>query len=221
MSRYDPAFEDLPASIPVFPLSGVLLLPRGMLPLNIFEPRYLNMIEDALKADRMIGMIQPSATPARSDKEPPLYAMGCAGRIVAFEETDDGRFLVSLKGVARFTVAEEMPTTRGYRRVRPDWTGFETDLEEASHGAVERKKLFKSLKSFFKAQEIEASWDALNETPDERLVNSLAMICPFEASEKQALLEAPSLKERAEVLTALVEMAVLDTGGGGGDNAKQ
>lgn len=221
MSRYDPAFEDLPASIPVFPLAGVLLLPRGMLPLNIFEPRYLNMIEDALKADRMIGMIQPSATPARSDKEPPLYAMGCAGRIVAFEETDDGRFLVSLKGVARFTVAEELPTTRGYRRVRPEWGGFAADLDESPHGAVERKTLFKSLKRFFKAQEIEASWDALNETPDERLVNSLAMICPFEASEKQALLEAPSLKERAEVLTALVEMAVLDTGGGGGDNAKQ
>lgn len=221
MSRYDPTYDQLPETIPVFPLSGVLLLPRGMLPLNIFEPRYLNMTEDALKADRMIGMIQPSARPARSDKEPPLYEMGCAGRVVAFEETDDGRFLLSLKGVSRFTVAEELSTTRGYRRVRPDWSGFEADLCESPHGKVERKKLFKSLKSFFKAQEIEASWDALNETPDERLVNSLAMICPFEASEKQALLEAPSLKERADVLTALVEMAVLDTGGGGGDNAKQ
>ncbi|MEQ8604900.1 MAG: LON peptidase substrate-binding domain-containing protein [Marivibrio sp.] len=221
MSRFDPSFQQLPPTLPVFPLDGVLLLPRGMLPLNIFEPRYLNMIEDALKSDRMIGMIQPSAPAARSDKEPPLYETGCAGRIVAFEETDDGRFLISLKGVARFHVTEELATTRGYRRVRPDWAGFETDLEEAPHGAVARDKLFKSLRAFFKAQEIEASWDALNETPDERLVNSLAMICPFEASEKQALLEADSVAKRAEVLTALVEMAVLDTGGGGGDKAKQ
>lgn len=221
MSRFDPSFEQLPATLPVFPLDGVLLLPRGMLPLNIFEPRYLNMIEDALKADRMIGMIQPSAPAARSDKEPPLYETGCAGRIVAFEETDDGRFLISLKGVARFHTAEELATTRGYRRVRPDWSGFERDLEEAPHGAVARDKLFKGLRAFFKAQDIEASWDALNETPDERLVNSLAMICPFEASEKQALLEADSVSKRAEVLTALVEMAVLDTGGGGGDKAKQ
>mgnify|MGYP003700487637 CR=1 FL=1 len=221
MSRYDSSFADLPQTIPVFPLTGVLLLPRGMLPLNIFEPRYLNMVEDALKADRMIGMIQPSREADRSDKEPPLYAMGCAGRIVAFEETDDGRFLLSLKGVARFRIGEELATTRGYRRVAPDWGGFEDDLQEPESGTVARTKLFKSLKAFFKAQEIEASWEALNETPDERLVNSLAMICPFEASEKQALLEAPSLKERAEVLTALVEMAVLDTGGGGGDNAKQ
>jgi Lon protease-like protein len=129
--------------------------------------------------------------------------------------------LVSLKGVSRFHMAEELPTTRGYRRVRPIWSAFGADLDETPHGDVVRTKLFRSLKSFFKAQDIEASWDALNDTPDERLVNSLAMICPFEASEKQALLEAPSLTDRAEVLTALVEMAVLDTGGGGGDKAKQ
>jgi len=221
MSRFDPSFAQLPPTLPVFPLDGVLLLPRGMLPLNIFEPRYLNMVEDALKADRMIGMIQPSAPAPRSDKEPPLYETGCAGRIVAFEEAEDGRFLISLKGVARFHATEELATTRGYRRVRPDWTGFEADLEEAPHGAVARDKLFRGLRAFFKAQEIEASWDALSETPDERLVNSLAMICPFEASEKQALLEADSVAKRAEVLTALVEMAVLDTGGGGGDKAKQ
>lgn len=220
MSQFDPNFDDLPTTLPIFPLTGVLLLPRGLLPLNVFEPRYLNMIQDSLAADRMIGMTQPRDR-AESGKEPPIYPVGCAGRITAFEETDDGRFLISLKGVCRFRAGEEIPTMRGYRRVRPDWSGFDADLSGPEERTVDRDALFKSLKAYFTSQGIEASWSALKETPDERLVNSLSMICPFDPPEKQALLEAETLRDRAKVLTALVEMAVLDTGGGGGEKAKQ
>ena len=219
MSHFDPVFDDLPATLPIFPLTGVLLLPRGMLPLNIFEPRYLNMIQDALGADRMIGMIQPSS-PGDAG-EPPVYGVGCAGRIVQFEETDDGRFLLSLPGVCRFKVEQEIPTTRGYRRIRPNWDDHGGDLSGDEGGLVDRESLFTGLQSYFKNQGIEASWKALRETPDERLINSLAMICPFEPPEKQALLEAKTLSDRASILTALVEMAVLDTGGDGSEKSKQ
>lgn len=221
MSRFDPTFDRLPASLPIFPLAGVLLLPRGILPLNIFEPRYLNMIEDALGADRMIGMIQPCKNGAGAGPEPSLYGMGCAGRVTAFEETDDGRILISLSGVSRFRVEGEIPTTRGYRRANVDWADFEDDLRPVDDGTFDRDALLKSLKAYFKSQGIEASWEALKETPDERLVTSLSMICPFEPSEKQALLEAGTLEDRAKVLTALVEMAVLDTSGDGGEKSKQ
>ncbi len=224
MSAFDPEYGQLPEILPVFPLTGALLLPRGMLPLNIFEPRYLNMVEDALGGARMIGMIQPGGVPpgtagAGEDDEPPLYGIGCAGRIVSFEETEDGRFLITLKGVARFRVTEEIAGARGYRRVRPGWQAFADDLQAPPEGTVDRERLFDNLKRYFEAQQIEASWEALRETPDERLVNSLSMICPFEASEKQALLESPTLAERAEVLAALVEMAVRDNSSG--DKAPQ
>lgn len=220
MSQFDPRFDDLPPTVPVFPLTGVLLLPRGMLPLNIFEPRYLNMIEDALAADRMIAMGQPSRE-AENGGDPPLYETVCAGRITAFEETDDGRFLISLKGVARCRMTDELSTTRGYRRIAVDWSDFAADLDAPDSGTVDREKLFKGLQAYFAAEGIEASWSALRETPDERLINSLAMICPFAPSEKQALLEADCLADRAQVLTALVEMAVLDSGGDGGEKIKQ
>lgn len=220
MSQFDPNFDDLPTTLPIFPLAGVLLLPRGVLPLNIFEPRYLNMTLDALAADRMIGMTQPRDR-AENGREPPIYPMGCAGRVTAFEETEDGRILISLKGVSRFRVAEEFPTTRGYRRIRPDWSNFKEDLTPPENQTVDRDALFRSLKSYFASQGIEASWSALKETPNERLINSLSMICPFDPPEKQALLEAETLFDRAKVLTALIEMAVLDTGGGGGEKAKQ
>lgn len=219
MSQFSPVFDDLPATLPIFPLTGVLLLPRGMLPLNIFEPRYLNMIQDALAADRMIGMVQPSK-PSETG-EPAVFGVGCAGRIVQFEETDDGRFLITLRGVCRFKVAQEVPTLRGYRRICPSWDEYETDLSNDRGGVVDRESLFTGLQSYFKVQGIEASWKSLRETPDERLINSLAMICPFEPPEKQALLEAKNLSDRASILTALVEMAVLDTSGDGSEKPKQ
>ncbi|MEN8196219.1 MAG: LON peptidase substrate-binding domain-containing protein [Pseudomonadota bacterium] len=205
MSLFDPQFKDLPAVIPVFPLPEVLLLPGGMLPLNIFEPRYLAMVQAALGADRMIGMIQPLAA-----EEPvgdsPLYGTGCAGRISRFEETLDGRFLISLKGVCRFDVAEELAPHEGYRRVQADWSQYEQDRERESKNCLDRGRLFPTLRGYFKLHGIEADWETLGEAPDERLVTCLSMICPFSASEKQALLEAPGLDERAEILTTLIEM---------------
>lgn len=221
MSRFDPTFDGLPPSIPIFPLPGALVLPRGHLPLNIFEPRYLNMVEDALAADRMIGMIQPAGGAAGEDGEPPIYPIGCAGRITSLEETDDGRFLITLKGVARFRVSEELPTVRGYRRVRCDWSDYRDDLTPVEKVAHDRDGLIAALKTYFELQGIQANWEALAETPDERLITSLAMVCPFEPSEKQALLEARDLSERARILIALVQMAALDSNGGDGHKARQ
>lgn len=207
MSAFDPDFDSLPAHIPLFPLSGVLLLPRGELPLNIFEPRYLNMTEDALAGSRMIGMIQPTVH-ENANPNPPVYKTGCAGRIVAFRETEDGRFLLTLKGVCRFDVTEELASTRGYRPAAVDWSRFQGDLLPEDGAPVDRARLLKSLKSYFKLHDISVDWNAIESSADERLVTCLSMICPFEASEKQALLEAPSLPARAEVLTTLVEMSV-------------
>jgi Lon protease-like protein len=206
----EPRFADLPASLPIFPLSGVLLLPRGKLPLNIFEPRYLNMTRDALAGDRMIGMVQPTADETdESGAAPAVYGTGCAGRMTAFNETEDGRFLITLTGVARFDIVEEVPTTRGYRRIVPRWDRFAADLAEDGAALVDRERLLTGLQAFFHLHSITADWEAIKSTPDERLVTSLAMICPFAPNEKQALLEASDLTERSRVITALIEMAVL------------
>jgi len=206
---FDPPFEKLPATLPVFPLPGVLLLPRGKLPLNIFEPRYLAMTEDALAGNRMIGMIQPS-DPACRGPEPPVYPIGCAGRITTFSETEDGRFLITLTGTCRFEVTRELPTTRGYRRIIPCWDRFAVDLAEPAASDLDRPRLIEGLRSYFRLQGISANWEAIEATADEKLVTSLAMICPFDPPEKQALLEALTLAERGRLLIALIEMAVLD-----------
>ncbi|WP_395680266.1 LON peptidase substrate-binding domain-containing protein [Inquilinus sp.] len=202
-----PAFQDLGTDLPVFPLPGVLLLPRGLLPLNIFEPRYLAMVEDALAGGRMIGMIQPrpgqwGAAP------PPLYAVGCAGRITSFDETDDGRYLITLTGLCRFRVEQELEEQRGYRRVRPGWTGFSADMAEPTAAEIDRAGLNQALTDYFRIAGLSADWDAIGQTPDERLVTSLAMICPFEPQEKQALLEAKDLCERTKVMLSIIRMAI-------------
>lgn len=198
----------LPAIIPIFPLTGVLLLPRGRLPLNIFEPRYLAMTRDALAGERLIGMVQPS-DPAAVGNNPPVYPTGCAGRITSFTETDDGRFLITLTGISRFRIREELPLVEGYRRVVPDWDAFARDLGNEEEPGFERERLMRGLKGYFQHHQISADWDAINAVSGERLVTSIAMICPFDPSEKQALLEAPGLAERARLLTAIVEMAVM------------
>lgn len=226
-SPFDPLFTDLPQVIPVFPLPGVLLLPGGKLPLNVFEPRYLAMIGDAIAGSRVIGMIQPlkgDGAPLKTNDgeavattaagtiadDVTLYPMGCAGRITQFSETDDGRFLVTLSGICRFAVLKELPLQRGYRRVIPAWTQFEGDMVEApAPVAIDRERMVRALRSYFKLNQINANWEAIRDTPDDRLVTSLAMICPFAPSEKQALLECPDANERARVLTALMEMALL------------
>lgn len=212
MSVFDPTFEDLGTAIPIFPLSGVLLLPGGRLPLNIFEPRYLNLASDALKADRFIGMIQPTED-ADTAKDPTVYSTGCAGRITSFEETEDGRYLITLKGTARFNIVEELETELDYRRVVPDWTPYAPDLEEPAGSIPDRNEFLHSLRKYFDIMSMDANWDAIEEAPCERLVTSIAMICPFEPPEKQALLEAPTLENRVEILTALVNMAIMSNNG--------
>ena len=209
------AVAALPTTLPIFPLPGVLLLPHGRLPLRIFEPRYLAMTRDALAGERLIGMVQPN-DPAVSDANPPVYPIGCAGRITSFTETDDGLFLITLTGISRFRIREELPLLEGYRRVVPEWTDFARDLEADENFGFDRDRLIRGLKGFFQHHQISADWDAIASTPVDRLVTSIAMMCPFEPSEKQALLEASDLDDRARLLTAIVEMAVLNRSSDGG-----
>jgi uncharacterized protein len=198
----------LPDVLPIFPLVGVLLLPRARLPLNIFEPRYLAMTRDALGGERLIGMIQPS-DPTIGGMNPPVYPVGCAGRITQFSETDDGRFLITLTGVSRFRIIEELPLLSGYRRAIPDWKPFETDREIPDAPQFDRARLVRGLKTFFGQRQLSADWNAIEKAPAEQLIASIAMACPFAPSEKQALLEAADLEERATLLTGLVEMAAI------------
>jgi uncharacterized protein len=206
--------DTLPAEIAVFPLSGALLLPEGRLPLNIFEPRYLAMTEDSLAAGRMFGMIQPDPAAPRGETGPALYRIGCLGRLTSFAETEDGRFLITLTGMVRFRVAEELAMRRGYRRVRADYAPFQTDLEPAAPPALDRAALLAALRPFFRLRGIEANWEAVEQTADAELVTTLAMVCPFEVPEKQALLEAEAPADRAAMLIALLQMGAHGTASG-------
>jgi Lon protease-like protein len=208
-SPFHPDFDALPERLPVFPLTGVLLLPRGRLPLNVFEPRYLAMTTDALgAAGRLIGMIQPQEGCGDAG-EPPLYRTGCAGRIIQFSETEDGRFLITLSGVARFAVAEELPREeRLYRRVAADWSAFAADLEEPAEPALDRKRLVAVLKPYFERHGMTADFTAIAASPAERLVSTLAMVCPLPPRDKQALLEAADTAARAHLLMGLMEMSL-------------
>lgn len=199
----------LPQTLPVFPLEGVLLLPRGGLPLNIFEPRYLAMVDDALRTDRLIGMIQPDKN-ANDTNGPALRNVGCAGRITAFQETSDGRYLITLTGIARFEVDDELSSHRGYRRVRPIWERFkECDLStKAPELGVNREKLMDLLKTYFEKNDMSCEWQVLSATPEEHLITALSMICPFTSNEKQALLEQKCEKERATLFIEILEMAI-------------
>lgn len=195
----------LPTEFPVFPLPGALLLPQGKLPLNIFERRYLRMIDDALGAGRVIGMIQPDTTRDDTPSGPALYRIGCLGRISSFSETEDGRCLVTLTGVTRFCVQVELELQRGYRRVRADLARFSADLDEPSD-SIDRQDLLSALRAYFTAQGFDANWDSIEAMPNSSLVTTLSMVCPFEPPEKQALLEAPGMPDRAAALVALLRM---------------
>jgi len=197
---------DLPEVFPVFPLAGALLLPRGRLPLNVFEPRYLNMVDDALASRRLIGMIQPVAS---DDLENPgLFPVGCIGRITAFRETGDGRYLITLTGLCRFNVSEELPCTTPYRQVHGDFTPYTDDLLPAEpNDEIGRDRLLEALKAYLGRRRMDTDWDAIQKASNEGLVNSLSMIGEFNAEEKQLLLEAQTLAKRAEILTALIEFA--------------
>lgn len=209
---------DLPDTIPVFPLPGALLLPRARLPLHIFEPRYLTMLDDVLKTDhRLIGMIQPRAVPDGSEKR--LQSIGCAGRLTSFSETEDGRYMVTLAGISRFRVTQEIEGFTPYRKCDVSWEGFARDrgpLEQDK--GFERDKFMSMLKRFFEDRQLSTDWDSLEEAEDELLINSLSMLCPFDPEDKQALLEAPSLSTRRETLVTLMEFALR---GGSDENLVQ
>jgi Lon protease-like protein len=206
-------FDTLPMQLPVFPLEGVLLLPRGQLPLNIFEPRYLAMVNDALCCDRMIGMVQPNGSQSTKNGTD-IFKTGCAGRITQFQETDDGRYLITLTGVCRFTVAEEISLLQGYRRVRPDWSEFRKDLEKPPSLDLDRTHLTNLLKHYFTINELSMDWELIDAIADESLLTALAMICPLSPPEKQALLESPCCRSRASLFISLLEIAVHQGGQG-------
>jgi hypothetical protein len=206
--------SDLPQVIPVFPLNGALLLPRGALPLNIFEPRYLNMVDDAMAGERIVGMVQ--TRPGGERTRPLLQRVGCAGRITSYAETSDGRYLITLTGVARFRVGEELPVQTPYRQVKADFEPFEADLQSPSEDwSFDRERLLAALRSYLHQRNMDVDWSTAKEAPGEALINSLSMALPFEPTEKQALLQAEDLTARVDALTALLE---IDAAMGGGDD---
>ena len=205
--------QDLPDVIPVFPLVGALLLPRGQMPLNIFEPRYLAMVDEALRTNRVVGMVQPDVDRGGTPLVPKLYPVGCAGRITGFAETGDGRYLITLTGVARFRIAEEVPTTSPYRLCRVAFDPYRGDFEAgAGENAVDREGVLKALRDFAQATGLKIDWKSIDEAGNETLVNALCMMSPFGVGEKQAMLEAPDLKARADVLVAATQIELARKG---------
>ncbi|GAB5502006.1 LON peptidase substrate-binding domain-containing protein [Pyruvatibacter sp.] len=211
--RYS-SINDLPGTLPIFPLAGAMLLPRGVLPLNIFEPRYVSMVDAALRSgDRLIGMIQPQTVgPADAGTSPAIHDVGCAGRITGFNETDDGRILMTLTGICRFKVSQELDAMTAFRQVKADYAPFANDLEAGSGELdVSRTALLDVVRRYLDANNLQADWDAIEQSSNEALVNSLSMISPFGPQEKQAMLEADSLEQRNQILIALAEMALAQT----------
>jgi len=198
---------DVPTQVAVFPLAGALLLPGARLPLNIFEPRYLQMVDEAVAGTRLIGMIQPALDgSARADGEPELCAVGCIGRIASFTETGDGRYLIALQGVCRFRVLDEIAVRTAFRQCRI--APFLADLPEQADAGIDRPALLKAFRAYLKANELDADWESVSRADDAMLVNALSMMAPYGPAEKQALLEAPDLKARAETLIAITEMTL-------------
>lgn len=209
-NRHYTTAEDIPAVIPVFPLSGALLLPGVHMPLNIFEPRYVKMIDDALAGSRMIGMIQPTFEPENENRPVPrICEHGCMGRIVSYQESGDGRYIINLAGVTRFRVIEELEAVTPYRQCRVSVAPYPDDLKwEKNAPGVDREALLEAFRNFLSANELEADWDSINSTPTASLVNSLCVMSPYSPAEKQALLEAPDFKTRADTLIAITEVTL-------------
>ena len=213
-----PTFDTMPRTIPVFPLSGALLMPQGQLPLNIFEPRYVAMVQDAMAGDRVIGMIQPKSDTESSEK-PNLYEVGCTGKISEHRETNDGRTLIVLTGVCRFKIIEELPAITRYRQILASYAQFRPDFHISKEPNFPRKKLESSLERYFSHKAIEADWEAIKDAPDDALVSALVMMAPFSSAEKQALIEAVTQTEQGHILSSLMDMLVLESqqAGPGGD----
>ena len=206
---------DLPEVVPVFPLSGALLLPGGQMPLNIFEPRYVQMIDDALAGDKIVGMIQPCMKPENSDKDPaPLSKVGCLGRITAIQETGDGRYLLSLTGVCRYQMIEEIASNKAYRTCRIKLFSYDFCEDRCDQSEIDRHRLLDAFQSYLKSNGVDADLDAIENTDNETLVTALCMMGSYAPAEKQALLEAPDLKARTETLIAISEMHVARQSGG-------
>ena len=201
---------DLADVIPVFPLAGALLLPRGQMPLNIFEPRYLAMVDDALRSGRrLIGMIQPDPAHPGPENKPTLFRIGCVGRMTQFAESGDGRYLIQLTGIARFRIDHELEVSTPYRQCRVSYMDFVGDFTaRKGEEEVDRGSLLRALSDFLKANDLKADWQGIENAPNEALVNALAMMSPYDPAEKQAMLEAPNLKTRAEILIAITEIAL-------------
>lgn len=205
---------DCPEMIPLFPLAGALLLPRGQMPLNIFEPRYLAMVDDALRGHRTIGIIQPDPEADSKTETPSLCSVGCLGRITQFAESGDGRILLTLTGISRFAITEELQVPTPYRQARISYDRFISDFTpRMGEDAVDRVALLRALKDFAAANDLKIDWKGVNGAPNEALVNALSMMCPFGPREKQALLEAEDLKTRADVLVAITEIELARGGG--------
>jgi uncharacterized protein len=209
--------SDLADVIPVFPLPGALLLPRGQMPLNIFEPRYMAMVDDALRAShRLIGMIQPDPAHPGPEHKPNLFKVGCVGRITQIAETGDGRYLLQLTGVVRFRIDKELDVATPYRQCRVTYAPFTDDFTaRKGEDEVDRESLLRALSDFLKANDLKADWEGIENAPNEALVNALAMMSPYGVAEKQALLEAPDLKTRAEILVAATEIELAKSSSGG------
>ncbi len=203
------SIDQLPQVIPVFPLGGALLLPRGQMPLNIFEPRYMAMFDAAISTHRIVGIVQPHLDEEEVDGRTSLSTVGCAGRITGLQETGDGRYIVSLTGVARFRILDELTVMTAYRQAKVDYTAFADDLvPRKGEDDVDRKALLEAFKRYLEANSMDADWKSVNEAPNEALVNALSMMAPYGPREKQALLEAPTLKHRGDILVAITEMTL-------------
>lgn len=206
---------DLPPVIPVFPLTGALLLPRAELPLNIFEPRYLAMVDAALAGSRLIGMVQPDETVSATAHGPALHKVGCLGRLTEFSETGDGRYLITLTGICRYRIVEELTVTTPYRQVKIDASSFAADFAPAGEAEVDRSALLEALAAFLDANQLEADWEGIRQAGTETLVNTLSVMSPYGGPEKQALLEAETLKARADMLVAITQMLLARMPGDG------
>lgn len=210
-SPFMPNYDHLPGTLPIFPLEGAVLMPEADLPLNIFEPRYLNMVQDALATHHMFGMVQPN--PSIKGSPTPVYRTGCAGRITSYRETTDGRILLALSGVCRFDIQEELSTTRGYRTVVPDWSRFTLDLEiQNDKPPIDRNRFLGTLRHYLRAKDLNTDWDSLEKTPALQLLHSLTTLLPLEPADKQAILETVVPSNQADALLAILEMSLHDGG---------